>query len=334
MNTKKSIICFLSFVIGAFITSASHSEDINSIEINIREGAINYGTPIVLTLRTMFQQPQKSPITGKPVLGLHLDGLSLQVENTDTGELCLFPFRMPVTFRLQGSEGLEYVSRIVVFCDLYKEKKKFIKRIIFDKPGVYALDIMRDRNQISNTLDILVESSNLGEKALSLLEDPNDIAFLLGGIVENSEKKERSDNLKKITEECEGTVLAQWSSARLGIEYFKDFHEKHPSFTKFKEQKEKQNLTEPFFDDAYKYLEKGYQLPDEFPIREEIIDKLVRFEYVRGNYDRAISLVDEVETKYPHSEFGKKASRVKEELIGIKEKEEKEKASEPNIPEE
>ena len=52
-----------------------------------------------------------------------------------------------------------------------------------------------------------------------------------------------------------------------------------------------------------KIRDKGIDLPDEFPIREEVVYTLASIESVKGNRERAESLKDELVRKYPHGKF-------------------------------
>jgi hypothetical protein len=194
---------------------------------------------------------------------------------------------------------------------------------MFDKPGTYTISVLASPQHISNELAIVVEqSSSLQNKALSLLSDPNDYAFMVFGSHEYANRRaERISHLRQVVEQCEGTLLAKWAASRLGLEYFQEFHKKHPSFVKFKAKHQEGQIEEPLFDQVRKYLSVGVELRDEFPIRENVLSKLVNIEFMDGNYEKAFSLLDELRTKYPDGEYGRKASRWKEELIELQKRE-------------
>jgi len=172
-------------------------------------------------------------------------------------------------------------------------------------------------------LDINVEpASNPEQLAINLLSDPNDYFFLEQGEDEYPEKRPESiSHLQQVVDRCEGTVLAKWAASRLGLEYFQEFHKKHPSFVKFKAKHQEGQIEEPLFDQVRKYLSVGVELRDEFPIRENVLSKLVNIEFMDGNYEKAFSLLDELRTKYPDGEYGRKASGWKEELIELQKRE-------------
>jgi hypothetical protein len=58
-------------------------------------------------------------------------------------------------------------------------------------------------------------------------------------------------------------------------------------------------------------------LPDELPIREEVLKELSIAEFVKGNHEKAFLLLDELGNKYPKGEHGRKASKGKQELIEL-----------------
>jgi hypothetical protein len=65
------------------------------------------------------------------------------------------------------------------------------------------------------------------------------------------------------------------------------------------------------------YLAMGTGLPDEFAIRENVLFSLSRAEFIKGDYEKAASLLDELAAKYPHGEYGKRATRAKAELLEL-----------------
>ena len=318
MNCRETIFCLILSTSILLMFQTSRAQDSFTIEINTPERQINYGDPLFVSLNLRFTQPRVSPKTGKPLPFTKYSGWVLRVQHADENQAALFPLRLPLRFTLKDANGLEYTTMVKVFCDLYEEKGKLVKKMIFDKPGAYSLTILRGKKEVSNTLDIVVEPSGLGEKALSLLADPKDFTFLLGGVYKSPQTV---SHLKEVVNQCEGTVLAKWAAARLGLEYFEEFHKKYPSFKDFKEQWEQGGIKEPLFSRASEYLAKGAGLPDEFPICEKVLYQLSRTEYIEGNYEKAFLLLDELRTKYPDGEYGRKASGWREELIELQRRE-------------
>ena len=224
---------------------------------------------------------------------------------------------IPRSLPLLDTDNLKYGGSFPLFYYLGH------KELIFNEPGIYEIQFSYTRTQSSNVLRLIVhEPGQQHKKAISLLSDPNDYFFLeLGNTHENYDKEKAISHLQEIVEKCEGTILADWSAARLGIEYFKEFQKKHPSIKKFKAKKQKDEVDSSLFDKAHIYLQKGSALPDEFPIHGEVLDNLMKTEYINNNYQKAIRLAEELESKYPHSKYGKRASRAKKELRELEESE-------------
>ena len=175
-------------------------------------------------------------------------------------------------------------------------------------------------------MDIQVQSVSQSDdlKAVSLLTDPNDFRGLrygFGGYYLKEKQTEVMLHLKKVIEQCEKTVLAKWCAARLGLEYFKEFQDEHTSFIHYSEKRQKYLINGALFKQAHKYLKIGAKLPDEFPIREEILKELGIAEYTKGNHEKLVSLLDELGTKYPKGKHGRKASQMKKEFLGIQKRE-------------
>ena len=317
MSCQKGVFCLAAVTVILLTSQSGETQEGYSIEISTAQKRTEYGSPIVLSLRLVYQQPQMWRVTGKTRQVVSLDLLDLQVQQSETEETRLFRLWKTV-FHLQGTKGLEYTGKVVLWCHVHEERGKLIKRMIFDKPGAYTFSVMDAKKRSSNTLDILMEPSDLGQKALSLLTDPKDIAFLIGGVYKSPESVSR---LEEVVNQCEGILLAKWAASRLGIEYFKEFQKKHPSFEKFKALRDKGKLKEPLFDQVRKYLSAGAELPDEFSVRENVVFKLFNMEFLDGNYEKAFSLLDELRTKYPDGEYGRKASGLKEKLIELQKRE-------------
>jgi len=152
--------------------------------------------------------------------------------------------------------------------------------------------------------------------------DPNDYSFLLHGSDGFVYKRaERMSHLKAVADKCKGALLAKWCGARLGIEYFRDFHRRHPSFERFKAKRKQGAVKEPLFELAYKYLRIGAELPDEFPVREEVLYQLTRPEWIMNNYERVFSLLDELSAKYPTGRYGRRVANSRVELEELKKRE-------------
>lgn len=302
------------------LTQVSVAMDKFTMEISTQRKDIEIGEPLLVKVNLIFEHPQISTLTKKLSTSIETDVWTLQVQHSDD-EPSLYPLVLPVRLNLQDTEGLAYEGVIEVFCHLYREKKVLSKKIIFEKQGSYIFGIVGSKKQQkSNFLDISVKPSILGEKALSFLTDPEDFAFLEGGICKNPKTV---SHLEEVVNHCKNTMLARRSSARLGLEYFKDFQKKHKSFEKFKEKLKSSEIEKPLFDKAVAGLTNGVELPDDFPIRAELLEKLAIIEYMKNNYIKANSHLDELISKYPKGKYGKKAIEHKKELLELQKKESK-----------
>jgi hypothetical protein len=132
---------------------------------------------------------------------------------------------------------------------------------------------------------------------------------------------ERIGRFQKVVDECDSILIAKMAAARLGIEEVEKLENKYPDGIKFMEQYRKGEIKEPLLEQAHLHLLKAYDLPDEFPIRETVLSRLVSTETFKGSYE-----------KYPNGEYGRRAERDKEDFKVLMErypKEVKEVAKKP-----
>jgi len=305
MTIQKKILTAIVFIV--LVSDAIASAETRTVEIETTSSSIKIGEPLLMNICCHHQKPQISDITGKRKLSIRIERLYLRAK---AGKKETEYILMPIRLADYEEQGLTYSGTIQVFYD-------DTEGLVFKEPGTYCIYVATgSENAISNTLVInVLPASDLEEKALSILSEPNDFLFLLAGLCEKKEKANKVSKLERIGEECGETILAKWSAARLGIEYFRDFQKKHPSIEKFKAGLENDGIKEPLYQKACEYLTTGAQLPDEFPIREEVLWNLCSIEHIRGNFDKTISLLDELSTKYPKGIYGQKASESKAQLL-------------------
>jgi len=307
------VIAVMSLVLGTTVTSQAKP---SQIEISSKDTLLQVGDPLTLRLVYKYEKPLIKPATGEIAKSL-LHHAHLKVEDPE-GRFPMNRFPIfPMNLTSKNNLGLEYEGQ---FAFLYHPGEK---RVLFPVPGTYTVTV-RGYTMISNPLSITVKpASDLQKRALFLLSDPNDYSFLEHGAHEDPNKRSlRISRLRQVVEQCEGTIYAKWAAARLGLEYFEDFHKKHPSFIKFKAELQKNQVEEPLFGKAHLYLTAGAELPDEFPIREKVLFQLGRTEFIKNNYEKVLSLIDEMVAKYPKGEYGKRASGGREELQRIKKRQE------------
>ena len=273
---------------------------------------IRLGEPLVCTLTYLYESDSNAP----PNEVLHRARLDILDSNDHAVGKGHFVFPSLV---LRGRKKglLAYSGNFSLLWNFRTEKG-----LIFDEPGQYRIVLPREADLDEESLRPLIITVKPGSRsnlrALALLSDPNDFSFLERGTHENPERRpERIANLSRVADKHPDSVLGKWCAGRLGVEYFKDFHRKHPSFEKFKAKYRDGEIKEPLFDSASKYLDMGTGLPDEVAIRENVLYSLSRAEFIKGNYEKVGSLLDELGAKYPHGEYGKRATRAKAELLSI-----------------
>jgi hypothetical protein len=277
---------------------------------------IRVGDPLVCTLTYLYETDSNAP----PNEVLHRARVDILDSNDHPVGKGHFVFPSLV---LRGrKEGLlAYSGNFSLFWN-FRTKEG----LIFDEPGRYRIVLPReadlDEESCKPLITVVKPASRAGLQALALLSDPNDYAFLELGAHDYPERRpERIANLSRVADKHPHSVLGKWCASRLGVEYFEDFHQKHPSFQEFKAKYRDGKIEEPLFDRAWMYLDMGTGLRDEFTIRENVLYLLSTAEIIKGNYKKAGSLLDELAAKYPHGEYGKRATRAKAELLSIKKEE-------------
>jgi tetratricopeptide (TPR) repeat protein len=310
LNNKTGLVLTVLCALHCYEANADYPKE---IEISSMHKQINVGQPFILRLTYRFEHPQLSAMSGELFTSISPEA-NVQVKRD--GKEIFRPgywYLNSYNLYLQDKKGLIYSGNAILFYDSAK------KGLIFDTPGIYTIFIRITRDMISKPLKITVKPASQSEKkVLSILSDPNDYAFLsYGGYKHLKKHPKRISQLKKVIEQFGSNVLAKMGAAQLGLEYFQQFHAKHPSFQKFKILRDKNKVKDPLFEQARKYLEIGAKLPDEFPIREDVLRQLGRIEYMNGNYEKVISIINELGTKYPKGKYGRKASEWKEELLEL-----------------
>ncbi len=144
--------------------------------------------------------------------------------------------------------------------------------------------------------------------SIIIFKDYRDFSFIEFG---NNGNQEIISRLEQVVEQCPDTLFSKWASARLGLEYFNKFKEKYISLDAFKEQYLDKGIEAPLFEKGIHYFTIGAKLSDEFPIRENLLWEFGEIEYAGGNYTKALAIAEELSTKYPSGEYGKRAEKEK-----------------------
>ena len=315
LTTKAGITFVMLCLIFDSVISASldyHTQ----IEISSKNKNIRIGEPLIIKVTYKFEKPQYSnrADTFYTSIGPHA---TVQIKKDDEEILTQGYHLGPGVLYLQDTEGLEYSGDFLLFYNLLKNN------LIFNTPAVYTITVRRTRTTISNTLNITVEpATDVNRQALSLLSETNDYFLLeFGETKDQNTRREGLLHLKQVFEQSKDALLSKWAAARLGLEYFEDLQKKYPSFQKFKADLQQGKVKEPLFEQACMFLAAGTKLPDEFPIRQQVLYEMSATEYIKNNYEKAFSLLDELCAKYPTGKYSKRALSGKEELQEIQERE-------------
>ncbi|MCJ7669909.1 MAG: hypothetical protein MUO61_05275 [Dehalococcoidia bacterium] len=237
------------------------------------------------------------------------------MEIFDSNGVKIKPYQriFPSILRLMNAQGREYFCDFTLFYDHYS------KKLLFDKPGTYTVSVIACETRCVPPLEVTVRpETDLTGEAPSLQLDPNAALFMELGLYENEKTRvEAMSKLMQMTKQYGGHPLAKWSAGRLGLEYYKNFLTKYPMFNQLSSEQRSVAIKDELFTQATTLLDKATSLPDEFPLREEVLYKLSSAEYMDGNHKRTASLLDELAAKYPYGEYGKRAASAKKELLGL-----------------
>jgi len=185
----------------------------------------------------------------------------------------------------------------------------------------------------SNILNIKAEPSGEAEKrALELLSDPNCYNLLDDGKVLSGAVAERRQHLEGVFNQCADTLIGKWAGARVGIELVEELGRKYSPGEEFMRAYRKGEVKEPLVKRAYNCLSAGLDLPDGFPIREEVLLNMVNVEIIKGDYQRCVTYANELGLKYPAGRFGSKAAELLSDIERLKVEEPRE-GSEANVTE-
>ncbi|MDH7600463.1 MAG: hypothetical protein QHH07_12665 [Sedimentisphaerales bacterium] len=145
--------------------------------------------------------------------------------------------------------------------------------------------------------DIVVTQPGPSEKqALSILSEPNDLVFVVSGLCNTPRTVAK---LEQVVEKCKGSIIARLCAARLGIETCRQLE-------KMAEQGQvvsakSSTVVNGLAKRANGFLAMAAGLPDEFPIREEVMYSYGEIQALLGNLEQVVSICEETLAKYPRS---------------------------------
>jgi hypothetical protein len=304
MYFKKNKIELIIILSVQFFLGASLATGPSAMEISASRTHIKVGEPLLISLTYSYQEPRISEVTKKISTLVWLRNFRLRVQDVNDNASQKTFGLMPIRLTLQGTEGLEYKGTFNVFYD-------DSVGLVFEQPGTYNVQILSPSGKLSsNSIEIVVEPpSEAEEKALSFFAGVEDFAFMMGGIFKSPTTV---SHLEQVAEKCGDTMLGKWSAARLGIEEYNEWEDKYRDESKqFIFRYRRGEIKEPLFEKSYVHLIKAMELPDEFPIRQEVLYHLIGVELIKGNNAAVLAYANELSQKYPKGEFGKRISIAK-----------------------
>lgn len=291
-----------------------------SIEISSSKATINFGEPLILMVTCKFEEPPRNAKTKDILPNIHRgSALLVELKDADNDWLAKYPDFTPreieevkyypvgletSTFNVRDKQGLEYTAYFIISYNRHK------KNLVFSEPGAYKICV-GCAGIFSNVIDLEVTSKAPEENCA--LSDPNDYRFLMGA---NSNLFKDPDsysktiaNLKNIIKRCPDSLLSKLAAARLGIE-----NQRVDEIERSKARRERREPSWPLFKEANRYYREALKLPDDFPIRQKILNQLIEFEMLNKNFQLALSYATELGDKYPKGRYGKTAHSGKEEI--------------------
>ena len=303
-----------------------------SVEISSPKTVIDIGEPLILKLTYKLEEPPRETETDNILSRISLSSvLLIELKDTDNDWLKNYPDFNSFDFKKDGvqyyplelqhlhlhaqdAQGLEYTGYFLVLYNHYK------KDLTFDKTGNYKICTLTSSDKIfSNFIDLQV-TTQMEEEKCALL-DQSSCDFLMGidrKLFDDPNYRSKiKRNLKGIVDHCQNNLLSQLAAARLGIESLKDYEADRSSA-----RSENRESSKQLFQEAHCYLTSGLNLPDDFPLRQEILYRLIEIELESKNFTQAISYSNELCIKYPKGKYGKQAVKMKVELKKLKQREE------------
>ena len=350
-NLKRTFLLGLLFTCfllnpALYAHTTGHDNTPTSVEITSPKTTIDIGEPLILKLTYKFEEPQMNAETGDIHSGIpHRSCLLIELKDADNDWLVNYPDFSPfekegvkyhalelqsLNLNVQDEQGLEYSGYFLISYNHYK------KGLTFDEPGKYRICMISTANKIfSNVMDLQITSQMQEEKCALL--DPNGCDFLMGInrdwelFKDPNYRSKTMVNLKSIVEQCPDSLLSKLAAARIGLESFYD-----AEFKRTEARREKREPSRQLYQEAKVYLQIGLDLPDDFPIRQEILYRLIEIEEENveenKNYSKALSYLDELITKYPAGKYGKQAPGWKKEVVELQELQERELGQSTNTP--
>ncbi len=289
-----------------------------AIEMKAINPSIKVGEPLILELKYVFSTPRLAQNSEEILKSYnHGDvGIRFYIKNSK-GENTLCQISAP-EFPCKDGKGLIYTGYVNLFFFMDTSEKA---KLLFSEQGKYTVTIFAEQESLKEMLGdkapkpLVVDVKPAGEqekKALSILTGEFDLLILESpdSDMKLTEYPDAMERFKQVVEQCPDTMLAKMAAARLGIERVKELEKKYGSEESL-EKYRKTDIKDPLVESTNMYLKLAYQLPDEFPVRENVLYGLIQIDYINGNATNIFSFCDELAAKYPQGRYGKNALKNK-----------------------
>ncbi len=303
------IMCLFLFPALNAISTESQNRPVE--ELIAVNPVIKIGEPLIIELKYTFPFPRRENNSNKIQQTVSLGDAHGSVYIKDGNDENIgFEIAHPSPLICRDNKGLIYSNYFIIFSN------RDTKKLMFNKPGTYIIEF-DNQEQLDNAMNkpttVEVKSASEQEKkALSLLTGKDDLMILVRDNYRGIETKYPGviDRYKKVVEQCPDTMISKLAATCIGMVLYNDYEEQR-IFLNINEQYKLKTIAK----EAMEYLEKGLELPDEFPIREDILYMLTESEIEVGEkkYSKAIAYLEELSEKYPYGRWGKSA------LSGIEE---------------
>lgn len=279
----------LAFGLSAFVCGA---EEPNWIECEIKHTDLIVGDPVVIKVSYTYQTPQIHE-SGRPFSSIKHNAI-LEVRVPDSNDIRYYPV-LPQILPRQDSDGLVY-SGIFVFIYDY-----LLDSIIFSKEGKYEIRFIKDTKEkylCPANIITIKKGSDEQNQVLSILKK-DEYHYLEGGSYKNDKAEEESkERIEKAIQLSSETNVTKWLSVQVGIDAYRELQKKYKNKEDFMQLFRVPTPPKEPIEKIKKQIEQGLALPDEYPIRQKALIKLIEISDFEKNAEMKQIYMKELHRKY------------------------------------
>lgn len=302
---RKTILVVFSWIV--LISNTSNASEEIYMEISFSNTRIKIGDPLFAQIKHRYKTSYVDVNTNKGVERYILHFIRFRVNKLDSVSKIYKLTPSVVMFKDEENET-SFSGVVEIHFDEHG--------LIFVEPGVYEICwISPDEKEISNIIQIEVKGLTKEEKkALDTLKHPDDYIFLQSGYCINGTKAAVMSRLEKYIERDPNTILNKRIKVRIGLENLKELKKRYGDLDEFNKTIQQETAKDPLTDKVIQNLNLALELSNDFPSRQEVLYHLAILEYIKNNDKKSFSLLEKSIRKYPMSEYGKKAKKMKDYL--------------------